>query len=135
MNKKKMVSVSDQKIKKTLYLLVGILSLFLGCIGAFLPLLPSFPFLLLSATCFAKSSKRLHHWLVETDMYKNTVLPLKKDKKMKFKNKLIIMISVTLLMSIGFVMMHEVLIGQIILLMVWLFHMFYFLFKIKTIRS
>lgn len=45
------------------------------------------------------------------------------------------MISVTLLMSIGFVMMHEVLIGQIILLMVWLFHMFYFLFKIKTIRS
>lgn len=40
-----------------------------------------------------------------------------KDSRM-YLHKLIIMISVTLLMSIGFVMMHEVLIGQIILLMV-----------------
>lgn len=53
-----------------------------------------------------------------------------KDSRM-YLYKLIIMISVTLLMSIGFVMMREVLIGQIILLMVWLFHMFYFLIKIK----
>ena len=42
----------------------GWISLVLGIIGIFLPLLPTTPFVLLSAYCFSKSSSRLHHWLV-----------------------------------------------------------------------
>jgi len=42
----------------------GWISLVLGFIGIFLPLLPTTPFVLLAAYCFSKSSPRLHHWLI-----------------------------------------------------------------------
>ncbi|MCE6952280.1 YbaN family protein [Cereibacter sphaeroides] len=47
-----------------LWLSAGLTSLALGLIGIFLPLLPTVPFLLLAAFCFARSSERLHGWLV-----------------------------------------------------------------------
>lgn len=47
-----------------LWLTLGVVSLVLGTVGIFVPLLPTVPFLLLAAVGFARSSERLHHWLL-----------------------------------------------------------------------
>lgn len=46
------------------WMIFGILSFSLGAIGAFVPLLPTVPLMLLAAFCFSKSSTRLHNWLL-----------------------------------------------------------------------
>ena len=123
------------KVKRILYIILGCIGLGLGALGAILPLLPAFPFLLLAAFSFAKSSQRLHRWFTGTKLYKNNLESYVKGKGMTRKTKIRIMVTVTILMSIGFVMMHAVPIGQIVLAGVWAFHIFYFLFGVKTIRQ
>jgi len=49
---------------RAVYICLGILCLALGAVGAFLPLIPTVPLWLLAAFCFARSSERLHHWMV-----------------------------------------------------------------------
>lgn len=53
-----------RSVTRSLILVIGVLSLVLGIIGIFVPLLPTTPFLLLSAYCFSRGSRRLHDWLV-----------------------------------------------------------------------
>ena len=48
------------RLKKALYIALGCLSLGIGSLGAVLPLLPAFPFLMLAAFCFGRSSEKLH---------------------------------------------------------------------------
>ena len=118
-------------MRKILYIMIGCISLGLGIIGVILPILPTVLFVLLAAFCFAKSSERLDSWFKNTKLYRENNIKNGMTKQVKIR----IMCSVTLLMSIGFIMMglKDIVIGNIVLLIVWIFHMVYFTFGVRTV--
>lgn len=124
------------KIKKILYIVIGCIGLGLGAVGSVLPMLPAFPFLLLAAFCFGKSSEKLHRWFIGTKLYKNNLETYVKGQGMTWRTKIKIMIMVTILMSIGFTMMllKTLYIPCAILCGVWVFHIVYFVLCVKTIK-
>lgn len=118
-------------MRKILYIIIGCISLGLGIIGVIVPILPTVPFVLLAAFCFAKSSERLDGWFKNTKLYRENNIKNGMTKRVKIR----IMCSVTLLMSIGFIMMglKDIVVGNIVLLIVWIFHMVYFTLGVKTV--
>lgn len=121
------------QIKKLLCLLTGILAGMLGTIGIFLPILPTVPLYLLAAFCFARSSERLHIWFTGTKLYRDNLESYVQGQGMTRKGKVRIMVSVTVIMTVGFVMMDQLLAARVVLALVWVFHVLYFGFRVKTI--
>lgn len=121
--------------KKILYICLGMSGVGLGALGAVLPLMPAFPFLMLALWSFGKSSERLTNWFVSTKLYKNNLETFVRGEGMTWKTKIRVMSTITLVMLISFVMMRNVPVGQICLACVWVFHIFYFCKMVKTIAS
>lgn len=123
------------KISKVIFITVGCICLALGTVGIILPILPTVPFFMATAFCFAKSSERLHRWFVSSNMYKKHLQSFVEKRGMLMKTKLTILTTVTLLMGFGFIMMSRVPVARVILAVVWVCHVVYFVFGVKTIRE
>lgn len=116
-------------------MLLGFICLALGTVGVVLPILPTVPFYLATVFFFANSSQKLHDWFTGTKLYKKHLESYVQKRGMTVRTKLSIIIPVTIMMAIGFLMMFRVPIGQIILACVWVAHIIYFLFIVKTISK
>lgn len=125
------------KLKQIIFLIIGCLSLSLGCVGIVLPILPTVPFFLLTVFCFANSSQKLHDWFIGTQMYKKHLESFVQKKGMTVRTKATILTSVTALMAVGFVLMLRkgIIVPCVILAVVWVCHLVYFLFGVKTIPA
>ena len=92
---------------------------------------------MLATICYAKSSDKLHNWFIHTKLYKSHLESYVKGEGMSRKVKIRIMIMVTILMSIGFLGMavQGIYHGCIVLVIIWILHIFYLRFRVKTIQS
>jgi len=118
---------------KILYLILGFISFGLGALGVVLPILPTTPFLLFSAYCFTKGSKKVNAWFISTKLYQRHLDSFVNNRSMTLKTKLFILIPVTVMLTGAFFMMSNIY-GRIAIILLLVFKYFYFIFKIKTKR-
>ena len=119
-------------LKKSLYLIVGTISLILGIIGIFLPLLPTTPLLLLTSYCLLKSSDRLNEKFMKTKIYKKYVKEFQEKGGMTLKAKLMLTIPVSLLLLFMLITIDSLMMRMVIVIM-WLTKVIVFT-KMKTIK-
>lgn len=119
-------------MKKIIFMVIGFVFLGLGALGAILPILPTVPFLLVSAYCFGRSSDKINNWFKQTNLYKNNLESFVAGQGMTKKAKIRVLTLISSLMLFGFIMMSAVPVGRIVLVFVWLMHIWIFMYKIKT---
>ena len=88
---------SASKVRHALWAVGGFLCFALGMVGVVLPILPTTPFILVAAFCFARSSTRLNSWFKGTKVYKQVLEGYVTKRSMTLRAKLTILIPVTVL--------------------------------------
>lgn len=116
---------------KYIYILLGFISLALGIVGIFLPILPTTPFLLLTLFFFAKGSKRLETWFLSTSIYQKHLKSFNERRAMSKKTKMVILAFASSMLLIGFYFTPSV-VGRSIIAALIVVKYWFFLFWIKT---
>ncbi len=88
------------KALKALLLFVGWLSVVLGVIGIFLPIMPTTPFLLLAAACFMRTSPKFYRWLVGHPRLGKYLVYYLEGKGIPIKAKVYTIILITISISV-----------------------------------
>lgn len=94
------------KSKKIVYIFLGFVSIGLAIIGIFLPVLPTTPFLLLSAYFFARSSEKWYRWLLSTKRFGKVIKDYREQKGVTLGLKIysLSLLWLTILISVVFIL-------------------------------
>jgi uncharacterized membrane protein YbaN (DUF454 family) len=111
------VKVSSSKLKRTIYYVIGYISVALGIIGIIFPILPTTPFLLLAAACFARNSEKAYNWLTNNKLFGKFIRDYHEGKGIPVKVKIytLTFLWLSILLSILFL---SILWVQILLLVI-----------------
>ncbi len=114
-------------VKSRAYIAAGFVSVALGIAGIPLPLLPTTPFLLLAAFCFARGSQRWHHWLMTHPTLSPYILAFRDNSGLTRSQKWRIagLVSLTLMVTGAFAPVY----GKALALVIWVTTMLYLYFR------
>lgn len=121
------------RIKKIIFVIVGVISLLLGIIGTVLPILPTVPFLLLTSYCFARGSNKFEVWFKSSKIYKKYLENFILNKSMTLKQKIYISTFADIMIAFPLIILNNLYI-KLFLIIIIIFKYYYFIFKIKTIK-
>ena len=110
------IDVVTSPLLRILLISLGTISVGLGIIGIFLPLLPTTPFLLLAAACYAKSSKRYYRWLLTNKCFGEYIRNYRKGEGMPFKAKLYSIGFLWITITVSIFIVHTLWISIILLI-------------------
>ena len=121
-------------IKKKIYKTGGMFSLSLGVLGIFVPLLPTTPFLLLSAWCFSNSSKKWQNWLEQHAVLGKYLSNYREKKGMSPRHKYFSLLF--LWIGIGYtIFLYKDSLSITTILIVTLISITFHIYKLKTIKG
>ncbi|MCL1078283.1 DUF454 domain-containing protein [Parashewanella spongiae] len=114
-----------------LLIFVGLVSVLLGVIGIFLPLLPTVPFILLALFCFARSSEKLHQWLIKHPWFTVSISDWQQHRgiRQKIKKRAMVVSACSFIISI---ILAPILWVKAMLL-VLMFLLMFFMWQIPTL--
>lgn len=103
---------------KYLFVTLGSIFLGLGVIGVFVPVLPTTPFLLLSAAFYVRSSRRMYRWLLNHKIFGKFIMDFRESRSISLRNKLISISTMMLMLLLSvFVFVDELYTKLIILVL------------------
>ena len=117
----------DSRLVRGLFLVAGLAFVAIGVVGAFLPVLPTTPFMLLAAACFARASTRFYNWLLNNPAFGPTILEWRRHRSIPYRTKLtaIALMAVSLTISVVFFVqppaLQWALAGLGVLLAAWMY--------------
>lgn len=100
---------------RLLLIVGGFISLILGIIGIILPILPTTPFILLSAAAFAKSSQKFHDWLYRNKLFGKILCDYQERHGLELKYKIFILTMLWFTIGYSAIFLTDILLVKIIL--------------------
>ncbi len=128
------IKLVKSKILRIFLLTIGSISLALGVIGIFLPILPTVPFFLLTTFCYVRGSKKFATWFLNSKLYKKHVENFAKHRVMTLKNELILLLFVSTLLLTTLYFINNLTMSIVFTCLIF-FKYLYFVFRITPISK
>lgn len=122
------------KVLRIILLIIGSISLVLGVVGIFLPILPTVPFFLLTTFCYVRGSKKFATWFLNSKLYKKHVENFAKHRVMTLRNELILLLCVSALLLTTLYFINNLTMSIIFTCLIFLKYC-YFVFRITPISK
>lgn len=125
--------MKKRKIVRIFYIVLGFISLGLGCVVIVFPIIPTTPFLLLTSFCFVRGSEKFNNWFLNTKIYKKHLENFASSRIMTLHGELILLIFVSLMIFMTMFLVNN-LYASICLTILILIKYLYFILRITPVK-